>query len=116
MILKRPTNEVRATEGINLLGSLWLGRGELAEKRKLTGQTECRLCATRASQIRCAGEDLLEIRKGGADIEIAERQFSDEILEVVDGFRHAELVRVVADHQYEEKRSENNTKRTLSST
>jgi hypothetical protein len=26
------------------------------------------------------------------------------------------LVRVVADHQYEEKRSENNTKRTLSST
>lgn len=98
MILKRPTNEVGATESINLLGSLWLGRGELAEKRKLAGQTECRLCATRASQIRCAGEDLLEIREGGADIEIAERQFSDEILEVVNGFRHAELVRVVADH------------------
>jgi len=95
VIGRRVLNEVRATEGINLRSSLLLGLGELAEKRKLASQTEGRLCAARASQIRCAGKDLLEIREGGADVQIGERQLSNEILEVVEGFRHAELVRFV---------------------
>jgi len=55
--------------------------------------TERRLRAARAGQVGRTGEDLLEVPKGGTEVEIGERQFSDDILEVGQCFRHAQLAR-----------------------